>query len=346
MNVVRRVRDLPAVLPLRAPVAWSLLAVFLVGGLACRPDPPLPPDVVARLGSHDITVAELQSEARRCGVMTGATEAETAQLRDALLEGLLDDAALFQRAVESGVDRQPEIQRRVRQLIVHAYRERESGTNSVEPVGEAEMQRAYVALAPRFTEPGAVRFGLIWARSSLHATPERRAALRVRLEAARACIDASPDPATAFREQVELLSEDQATRFRGGDSGWLPLEVPWRWPEEVAAAAHHLLKPGDLSPVVETPSGFFLLRLGERRPPHLQPLPAVRAVVEREARQALAERRSRELRQRARAGLVPRLNPIALAKVELLPREPRLRPPPPPPPALPASDHASAPGTP
>jgi parvulin-like peptidyl-prolyl isomerase len=75
-------------------------------------------------------------------------------------------------------------------------------------------------------------------------------------------------------------SDDPATRHIGGDTGWVldGLSLP----DDLAAirtAAEVLALPGELAPLVESPDGFHIVRLSDRRAPAVRPLAEVRDAI-------------------------------------------------------------------
>jgi len=75
----------------------------------------------------------------------------------------------------------------------------------------------------------------------------------------RAQLDAAPDK---FDELAKTNSVDTATAARGGDLGFFG---QGRMVAEFERAAFALEKPGDLSPVVQTPFGYHIIKLIERK---------------------------------------------------------------------------------
>lgn len=92
----------------------------------------------------------------------------------------------------------------------------------------------------------------------LKPTPGQTAeAIKARLTALKAQIDSK---AVKFEDQARLLSNDSSAS-KGGDMGWLyPGDVPPEFESAMAA-----LKPGETSGVVETPFGFHLIQVIERK---------------------------------------------------------------------------------
>ncbi len=107
----------------------------------------------------------------------------------------------------------------------------------------------------------------------------------------------SPD-VPGFGPLAVQYSDDDDTRALGGDLGWFPASADgFPGGDAVRAAAAALEAPGSLSPVVETPTGFHLVRLVNRRN-----APAgARAAAQAAARDSIDRRRA--LEQEYLAGL-------------------------------------------
>jgi peptidyl-prolyl cis-trans isomerase D len=80
-----------------------------------------------------------------------------------------------------------------------------------------------------------------------------------RAEAALASIRAGK----SFEEVARAQSEDRDTARRGGDIGWRPVDSLGYGNELVEAAKK--LAPGQLSGVIESPTGYYVLRVDARR---------------------------------------------------------------------------------
>ena len=83
----------------------------------------------------------------------------------------------------------------------------------------------------------------------------------------------------SFGVLAQRHSEDQATRYGGGDAGWVSREEHGRWIPAVTDAAFALVKPGDLSPIVETANGCYLVKLIERKAAGHRPLAEVKEAI-------------------------------------------------------------------
>ncbi|MCC6849414.1 MAG: peptidylprolyl isomerase [Deltaproteobacteria bacterium] len=126
----------------------------------------------------------------------------------------------------------------------------------------------------------------------------------------RAELDATPDK---FEELAKTHSTDTATAARGGDLGFFG---QGRMVAEFERAAFALEKPGDLSAVIQTPFGYHIIKLIERKDGPAKPFDDVKERI----RVALTNQRRQELVtarfDKVKADAKIAIDEDALAKVE------------------------------
>ena len=267
-------------------------------------------DVVATVGGRSIRTATLEKELRRRG--PGATKEEV------LAELLKFESALAQ-ARAAGFDREPGIVSEVEHLIVSRFEERELAGAESAPVTDAEVQARYEAESSRHTFPAARRAGVILLKASAKADPERQAALALRAETLRAAAAEADD--AGFDRLVRENSEDTATRFRRGDTGWVSERDPGGWDPALIAALFALNATGDCTPPVKTGQGIAIARLSAVREAGRRPLSEVAEAIRYRLRLEARERVAAEFQARMRTGLEIRTNRQALDRIVAAERE-------------------------
>lgn len=319
-----------------APAAFwqvlGLIAVIVAPG--CRPPTgPEITDAVAWVEGVPIRHAELEAEIqRRPPAQPSLSDAE---LRDSVLADLIRHRALLHRARTEGLDQDPETRRRIERLIASIYLEKHRpDPDQIPTPTDEEIRQSYDQKRAEFATPERIRVGLIHLRGSPKASTEKAHELRQTAERLRADLDPTAGGTALFADLARQHSDDRTSRYQGGDIGWVELgrkNPPW--PEPVVQAMSRLQSAGDLSPVIETPSGCYLLKLLAREGVGVRPLEAVRdEVIHRlqvARKAALTERFENDLK----AGLQVQVVPDAVARVEVPPR--RLANSTPQPPALP-----------
>ncbi len=166
-------------------------------------------------------------------------------------------------------------------------------------VTPAEVHAFYEANLDRYTQPAEVRARHVLVKVAPEASPEQRAEARRRIDAVLAEARTGVDLGALARR-----SSDDETASAGGELGWFPRGrmVP------AFEAAAFALQPGQLSPVVETPFGFHVIEVEERRPevrePESKVAGAIRGRLGEEKLQKLVRALVAELRATARIELL------------------------------------------
>jgi hypothetical protein len=262
------------------------------------------PNVVAEVEGTTITVEALQAElARR--FRSGPVHGSPEQVRDAVLDDMVRFEVLFARAAAAGLDRDPDLVQRFRRAVVARFEERSGLTSetNVTPTAE-EVANHHRTHADEFREPEKVRLATIFWNVSPKATEEKKAEVRRRAEAVRAEAASTNASAPAFTELVRRHSDDTTTRYTGGDLGWFTRgETNCGFPPELLDAGFALNSPGDLSALVPTADGLYLLQLRERRAATITPLERVRDRIAWQLRKERTQQRERDFYRQQTNGL-------------------------------------------
>ena len=310
--------------------ALSLLAGFsLVGLTACGPSPsardprvatPVATSVVARVGLSTLSQEAfifLLTEHRR--TRSAAAEPLTVSQKEAVLEEWIRAESVYQQACGAGFDQRPDIAQAIRRLIIAKFQEEQqsqaamSTSAAAAPVTADDVAAFYRQHEAKYQLPPAVRGAVIFLGLDRKATPEKRQARRAEAEALR-----EEARRIDFRILAAQYSEDQATRFQGGDTGWLFLDDSLGERESVVARALSALgAPGDLGPVIEVLDGFYVARLLEKRAAGRRPLDEVAGIIRHQLEQTRERQRAQEFFARMRRGLDIQIDRAVLERVEL-----------------------------
>lgn len=246
-------------------VVWSL---FLVAPLASEGAPAADagPTVLARAGDVTIDVEEFRAEmARRGGHVPGAYA--TVEQRRALLDEMIQSRALALAAIAAGYDRDPEFRAAVERMLGTRYlREHLDEQLSNVSVSEDEIAAFYESHRDEYLTPARARAAWVLIRVPRKATPEAVEKARERAEAAREEALALPGTERNLGDVARRLSEDAATRYTGGEIGWIyeSQGESYRLGPEFVHEVFALSGPGSLSPVLRHELGFYFLKLVER----------------------------------------------------------------------------------
>ena len=296
---------------------WTVILPILIlgcspGGKDVRPEPresghsqtTTSWTTVAWVGEVPIFAEDLRREHQRHSHRTAL---------ESLLSERLDEGLLSEAALREGLDRDPDLARTWRKVLACAYLERHLKL----PANDEEaLRRWHAGHADLFAQPETRRGGVVRARLDRTASAEGRARLRLRLETARAEAAACGTNALTFAEVVRQNSEDTATRYRGGDTGWLDAQPgPDGAVPPLAAALFSMATPGAVSFLFEWDGWLGFVRLADIRPSATSPFEAVRGRVALLATQE-AERQARhELLAGLRTDVGVRVDSNALARL-------------------------------
>jgi len=232
-------------------------------------DPPL-----AVVAGQRITAKDLCAEAEwRKANNQAVPDAE------ALLKEMVNRLAMIERAKQAGVADEPDTRRRVESLLIARLREQQLDTEIAKlTVTDEEVANTYKARSAEFARKGLDRYAILFQAAQSKMTDERRTEARKRLQDALALTDANPAPggrgpaASGFGAVAIDHSEDQTSRYRGGDIGWLESDAkPGRFPEAVIAAGRSL-KTGARSDILECDDGYYVIMKTDSRPGGARPL--------------------------------------------------------------------------
>lgn len=287
--------------------------------------PAIDANAVAMVNGTAISRQALEDRLRRGG--TRGLTATTA------LEELIRLEGTYQKAVTAGFDRRPEVQARIKSLVVAQFREAQARLTNAPPVTAAELQTAYETQKDKFRTPEAVRGAAILLDLPRTLAAGKRAEFRLRAEALLAEARQAVDDA-AFAQLVARHSTDPSTRYRGGDTGWLRREDRGSGSDpELVEALLQLSRPGEFAPLVESARGFYIVKLTEKRAASHKPLTEVEEAIRYQLQRQKAEQAEREFQATMKSGLDIQINQPLLKSIAVMPS-------PDVPPALPGSTTA------
>jgi peptidyl-prolyl cis-trans isomerase C len=276
-------------------------------------------EILAQVGDRILSPEGFMEEvARWRAARRPVTESE------AVVREWVERESLLQRARAAGLEDDPAIRREVEALLVSRLLERQLAPRleSVE-VSESELRAEYDRDLGRFTQPARVRLAILFQNVGRKSGETHRAEAQARLEEARSRILADPAPggrgpaASGFGAVAAEVSDDQASRFRGGDLGWLePVRFDYRWPRAVLEAGY-ALDLGQVSEVLDTDAGLYVVMKTDERPAVVQPFEQ----VETGLRQTVLARQRQQLdaayRQEAVRAADATIDAVAVAAVPL-----------------------------
>ncbi len=275
---------------------YAALSLTAVASLACQ-------DVKASGGSRTatadqktqlakvddvvITVADFQDRINRMSPYIRSRYGSLEKKRE-FLDTLVKFEVLVKEAQRRGLDKDPDVQRTMKQVMIEKLVEGEFGKPV--DVSDADAKRYYDAHPEEFNQPATVRVTSILVKDK--ATAEKVLA-DVRVKG----VDNE-----GFRKLVAQYSIDETTKDRGGDLRYFD-EKERGMPHELVAAAFNLSTVGENSTPIKGAQGWTILKLTGRRKAAMHSFeeakPTIKMRLGREQQQVAREAFIRNLREQA-----------------------------------------------
>jgi parvulin-like peptidyl-prolyl isomerase len=211
---------------------------------------------------------------------------------------MVERFALVAKAERDGIANEYETQRRYETLLIARLRHDSIDTATKQiSITDDELNTEYQKRLPEFTRSAIDRFAILFQEADAKSSDTHRDEARKRLEQGLAQAEASPatggrgPAASGFGAAAIDFSDDQISRYRGGDIGWVAAGDPLdRIPDQVLEIGR-LLKKGSRSEVIETEGGYYVIQKTDSRPGGARPLEEVAVSL----RQKLLREKQQEL---------------------------------------------------
>ncbi len=239
-----------------------------------------PKDILATIEGRPLTADEFIAEFNRQVRGKSALGSDPAQMRK-LLRDMVQVEALAAAARKSKYDQKPEVQKALRQFLARSFKTDAIGQRLRDvSVSSKEVEDYYASHPEEFSIPPRLRVALIRLDFSAKWPREKQDEQLNRARTAREeALKLGPDM-RSFGEVAVRYSVDQASRYRGGEIGWISRQDKGNSLDQaVVEAVFSLAQPGDISPIITAADGLYLARLMERSPGSQRLLAQVREAV-------------------------------------------------------------------
>lgn len=277
---------------------WILLtaATALCGCQRQTQETAIQETAIAEVGGEKVTAEELAYEMK---LQARGDRQET-------LDALLERKRLVAAARAAGIDQDPAARRAMDGILMTRLLERDLQPKlDAVQVGDVEVREYYDSHQKEFTQPAHLSLAMLF-RASREEDTARRDAHRTALEAARNEAASLP-AAEGFGALAISNSEDQSSRYRGGNIGSFTAQDDYAEPFPALRDAAADLAPGDLTSVLAFPEGLYVVRVVRREVAQVRPFESVRDAIHRrllgEYEQALRKDFQEKLRQKYPAHL-------------------------------------------
>lgn len=286
----------------------ACVVAAVIAGCAKKPAA----DVLARVGDKDITVADFQAEYQR-----RLANHQLLPDRQTLLNQMVDRETYLQQARAAGLENVADVRHACENILIAKYQDTQLVPKmQTAKVSPEEIRAAYEQDKARYTQPAKAKLAFVFIETGAKADTNKIAAAEMRAQEALAKTAALPADARGFGQVAADYSDDQVTRYRGGDAGWFAAdEVESRWPKDILAAGFALKNLGDVSGPLRGKEGFYLVKKLDARPETLTPLEQVQPAITRRLLMARQQEIERQFQTQARTAAKVTLDAALLATV-------------------------------
>jgi peptidyl-prolyl cis-trans isomerase C len=262
--------------------------------------------VLAKIGDRKITMSDFNRMISYYDADKQKALEQNPIFKATILQRIVQGVVLSKMARDNGFDKRADIKEQLEMLsndfLAAEYLKKEV----VEKIGviEDDMKLYYKLHQEEFKTPEMVRARHILIKVDKSASVEDKDKAKEKLEGILKRIKAGED----FAKLATEASDDPGSKIKGGDLGFFPKGrmVP---PFEQAAFS---LKPGEISEIVETPFGFHIIKVEERKDAVLEPYNKVKDKVKEKVFADFRKSRVDEFVERAMkdAGVEMNLEPF------------------------------------
>jgi len=256
--------------PAKILIAGAILSLGVVLYLIYGKGPVAPddggPDTVATVAGRSITVEEFSAQmVRRSGGFVD--QFTTLEQKQALLNEIVQRELQIAHARAAGYDRDPEVIAVLERAMIGKLREDELASKmSALTVSDTEIERYFLDHQEAYTTPAMTRIAIIRFELSAGASDEKRTEIQAKAEDVLVQARSLDKTVRGFGTLAARHSQDQASRYVGGDVGWIIAGKPGRFDDaSFNKAVAALSDSAPLSPVVQTSDSLYLIKLLDNR---------------------------------------------------------------------------------
>lgn len=256
--------------PAKILIAGAILSLGVVLYLMYGKGPVAPidggPDTVAMVAGRAITVEEFSTHmARRSGGF--ADQFTTLEQKQALLNEIVQRELQIAHARAAGYDRDPEVVAVLERAMIGKLREDQLASKmSALTVSDAEIDSYFLEHKQAYTTPAMTRIAIIRFELPAGASDEKRTEIQTKAEDVLVQARSLDETVRGFGTLAARHSQDQASRYVGGDIGWISAGSPGRFDDaSFNKAVAALSDSAPLSPVVQTSDSLYLIKLLDDR---------------------------------------------------------------------------------
>lgn len=186
------------------------------------------------------------------------------QQKQVLLEYLINQEVMYMQAKAQGLDQEPSIDNMLKKAVVDKFLEHNLNKqiDSIR-VSEDDVRQHFESNQMTYNKPARRRAAMIFTERKTSDTAETWANKKSLMEEVLAQSKNLSTDITHFGDLAKTYSEDKSSKYQGGVIGWL-IQHPsrqYKWDDAVVESLFSMSEVGEISPVIESEKGLYLVRL-------------------------------------------------------------------------------------
>ncbi len=241
--------------------------------------------MLAKVGTKEITKSEVEAYAGLYPEQQQALIKADPRMEEVLVRNLVSIMVVSDVAKKKGLEKEPTIRKQIEimknEYLARTYIQKEI-LGKIK-LTDKDYEAYYNTHKKEFENPEMVRARHILIAVKPNATEEEKKAALKKAEDILEKAKKGED----FAKLASEYSDDPGSKAKGGDLGFFTAGSMVGKFEQAAFT----LKPGEISPVVETEFGYHIIKVEERKAAEQQPYDAVKEQVIAKATQAIQQER-------------------------------------------------------
>jgi len=234
-------------------------------------------NIIAKIGQFEISKKEFAKElAYRSG-----NYAEVAD-KQLLLEEMIVKKLFLNKAYSMELPSRESIQREYNQILMAKVREEhiEKARKAIE-ISDDDVKKSYEVNKELYKIPNKRQFAILFFKKRLKNSEKEKIIVSQTFSDIEALAKENKlgKAKKGFGSYAINYSEHQVSRYRGGELGWFSQGKNVNWEQEVLDVGFKLKDIGDLSGMIETKKGYYLIRLMDETKEKYQAFNKVKAKV-------------------------------------------------------------------
>ncbi len=288
------------------------LALIIVLGMVslyvCRPASANGDKIVAKYGDKQMTLADLEQIVSLETMGRQKLDDMPESAREVILQKIVRMLAVADYARSKGFDKNPDIKEQMRLLtdnfLASAYLKMDVADKAAENLTDQDLKVFYNTHKDEFKAPEMVKASRILIRVDKGASEGSQKAAKEKAEEILKRLKKGED----FAKLASQFSDDEATRVKGGELGFMPKGKMVPEFDKAAFSA----KPGEVVGPIRTSYGYDIVKVEEMKPAAVEPFDKVKDSVKEKATAEMKKSKVEEAIDQAMKDLNVQFYPEAL----------------------------------